>query len=228
MSADEGSFFSRWSRRKAQSTSAPAEPRHRATAPAPQHPPEVLPGSALAARAQDAPAGALPDAGAAPAATPAHTPAATPPPTLDDVALLTRESDYSRFIAADVAPQVRHAALRKLFSDPQFNVMDGLDTYVDDYHAADPLPAGMLRRMVQSQMLGLFADEAPATGVAHAGAAGAPMPLPTPAGTAAPAIAPSPTEPTPDEDADLQLQPDDDAGRAGLAPGAGSDAGCQH
>ena len=49
--------------------------------------------------------------------------------------------------------------MKKLFSDPHFNVMDGLDTYIDDYGKPDPIPASMLRQMVQSQALGLFADE---------------------------------------------------------------------
>ena len=30
--------------------------------------------------------------------------------------------------------------MKKLFSDPHFNVMDGLDTYIDDYGKPDPLP----------------------------------------------------------------------------------------
>jgi hypothetical protein len=34
--------------------------------------------------------------------------------------------------------------------------MDGLDIYIDDYSKEDPLPAGMLEKMVQSSMLGLF------------------------------------------------------------------------
>ena len=54
---------------------------------------------------------------------------------------------------------MKNAALKKLFTDPHFNVMDGLDTYIDDYGKPDPLPAGMLRKMAQSQLLGLFADE---------------------------------------------------------------------
>src|SRR5262245_38257117 len=70
-----------------------------------------------------------------------------PPPTLDDVAQLTRESDFSRFVAPDVDAGVKQAAMRKLFSDPHFNVMDGLDTYIDDYNKADPLPASMVRKM---------------------------------------------------------------------------------
>ena len=82
-----------------------------------------------------------------------------PPPTLDDVAALTREADFSRFVAADVDPGVKNAALKKLFSDPHYNVMDGLDTYIADYNKPDPLPASMLRKMAQSKFLGLFRDE---------------------------------------------------------------------
>ena len=52
--------------------------------------------------------------------------------------------------------------MKKLFSDPHFNVMDGLDTYIDDYGKADPIPLSMLRRMNQSAVLGLFAEEAAA------------------------------------------------------------------
>jgi hypothetical protein len=63
-------------------------------------------------------------------------------------------------VAEGVAPEVKNAALKKLFTDPHFNVMDGLDTYIDDYGKPDPLPAGMLRRMAQSQLLGLFDDDA--------------------------------------------------------------------
>jgi hypothetical protein len=46
--------------------------------------------------------------------------------------------------------------MKTLFSDPHFNVMDGLDIYIDDYSKPDPLPPGMLEKMVQSSMLGLF------------------------------------------------------------------------
>ena len=49
--------------------------------------------------------------------------------------------------------------MKKLFSDPHFNVMDGLDTYIDDYGKPDPIPLSMLRRMNQAAVLGLFDDE---------------------------------------------------------------------
>ncbi len=120
------------------------------------------------------------------------------PPTLEDVVLLTRESDYARFVAPDVEGGVRNAALHKLFSDPHFNIMDGLDTYIDDYNTPDPLPPGMLRRMIQSEALGLFKTE--------------------PGVDTVQAITESQL---PDEDADLRLQPHDAAGPEGPEPGAG-------
>jgi hypothetical protein len=37
--------------------------------------------------------------------------------------------------------------MRKLFSDPRFNVMDGLDIYIDDYSKPDPMPEGFLDKL---------------------------------------------------------------------------------
>ncbi len=77
--------------------------------------------------------------------------------SLDDVEKIDRFSpDFSAFMKPDVDPAVQQAALKKMFTDPHFNVMDGLDIYIDDYSKPDPLPAGMLERMVQSDLLGLF------------------------------------------------------------------------
>ena len=42
---------------------------------------------------------------------------------------------------------VKRAALKKLFSDPRFNVMDGLDTYIDDYTKAEPVTEELLARL---------------------------------------------------------------------------------
>jgi hypothetical protein len=137
-----------------------------------------------------------------------------PAPTLADVAQLTHESDYTRFVANTVDPSVKNAALKKLFTAPHFNVMDGLDTYIDDYGRPDPLPAGMLRKMVQAHSLGLFDDED------DEGEAEAELK------TIEAAAAPTPSK-CPDEDTDLRLQPDDDSGCPGAAPGPGEDAGGQ-
>lgn len=89
----------------------------------------------------------------------------TPPPlTMEDVEKIDRFApDFSAFMKPEVDPAVQQAALKKMFSDPHFNVMDGLDIYIDDYSKPDPLPPGMLARMVQSDMLKLFqktADDA--------------------------------------------------------------------
>lgn len=79
--------------------------------------------------------------------------------TLDDVKRLTQDSDFKPFMARDVGPEVRNAAMKKLFADPHFNVMDGLDIYIDDYSKADPIPESMLRQMVGAKFLNLFDDE---------------------------------------------------------------------
>jgi hypothetical protein len=82
-----------------------------------------------------------------------------PPPTLEDVKALTAESDFTRFTAPNVAPEVKNAALKKLFSDPHYNVMDRLDVYIDDYSQPDPMPESMLRQLASAKFLGLFKDE---------------------------------------------------------------------
>lgn len=76
-----------------------------------------------------------------------------PPPTLDDVALLTSEADFSRFVAPGVDETVRRSALKKLFADPHFNVMDGLDVYIEDYHNFTPIPAAVLAALDHARSL---------------------------------------------------------------------------
>lgn len=84
---------------------------------------------------------------APPAAT--SPPVATEPPPLPPVETLTSESDFAAFLHPKVAAKLRQAALSKLFSDPRFNVMDGLDIYIDDYGIADPIPPEMLKQLNQ-------------------------------------------------------------------------------
>ncbi len=85
--------------------------------------------------------------------------AALPQLTLDDVAKLNHQDDFSVFMQSGVDPDVKRAAMKKLFSDPRYNIMDGLDIYIDDYSKPDPIPPEMLRRLVQSKMLNLFKAE---------------------------------------------------------------------
>jgi hypothetical protein len=82
---------------------------------------------------------------------------ALPPASLDDVEKIDRFApDFSAFMQPGVDPVVQQAAMKKMFSDPHFNIMDGLDIYIDDYSKPDPIPLEMLKRMVQSDMLNIF------------------------------------------------------------------------
>ncbi len=120
-------FLSRWSRlKRAQANGAPV--------------PEV----------------AAPAAGSA-AAAPASVPprdAAQPQPDgipLPPIDSLTIESDYAQFFQPKVPEALRRAAVKKLFADPHFNVMDGLDTYIDDYTKFEPISEEMLKTLVQAK-----------------------------------------------------------------------------
>jgi hypothetical protein len=94
-----------------------------------------------------------PDAAPVAPDAPAEPAEPLPPPTLDDVAALTHEADFRRFVAPGVDETVRRSAMKKLFTDPHFNVMDGLDIYIDDYNKFEPLPAAMLAMLEHAKPL---------------------------------------------------------------------------
>lgn len=190
---DDSGFLARWSQRKVQA---------RQGGPVAEEPPPALPATADAVPARTA---------TPTIAEPQPTTAPTPP-TMDEVAALTPASDFSRFVARGVEPGVKNAALKKLFTDPHFNLMDGLDTYIEDFGRADPLPASMLQQMAQARFLGLFTEP----DADHDTAPPAPDAGPAPSAAAAT-----------DEDPDLRLQPHDAAGRPGPEPGPGGNAGRQ-
>ncbi|OSZ62966.1 DUF3306 domain-containing protein [Hydrogenophaga sp. IBVHS2] len=215
--ADDDSFFSRWSRRKQQV---------RTGQPLPADPPAPAPAVAPTPAARPAPV-AAPAAAAPVAPAPAPAEDRPPPPTLDDVADLTPQSDFSRFVARDVSPDVRNAAVKKLFADPHFNVMDGLDIYIDDYTQPSPLSKADMARMVGAQFLKLVDDpaekKAAAEPVASEEPAAATNNPPDSGTTAAPTGEPTVAElpPPHDDHADLQLQPDHAPERERSGPGAG-------
>ena len=82
-----------------------------------------------------------------------------PLPSMSDVQNLTPESDFSPFMSSEVAPEVKNAAMKKLFADPHFNVMDRMDVYIDDYGQPDPIPKAMLRQLASAKFLNLFDDD---------------------------------------------------------------------
>jgi hypothetical protein len=82
-----------------------------------------------------------------------------PLPTLEDAARLTPDADFSAFVARGVDKSVQRLALKKLFADPHFKIIDGLDTYMHDYNKAAPLAPAMLASLkhapdVLSRLLG--------------------------------------------------------------------------
>ena len=151
-------------------------------------------------------------------------PGSPAPLSMDDAHALTTDSDFRPFVARDVAPAVRNAAMKKLFSDPHFNVMDRLDTYIDDYSQPDPIPQAMLRQLASGKFLGLFREEeeqeakAAQEAATRLGREGAN----DPAGetVAQSAAAPAVPEAPSDDDPDLRLQ--QDHAPPGADPGGGA------
>jgi hypothetical protein len=224
----DAGFLSRWSRRKAQAQQAvmPDEPAA-ATDPSAALPTAVAVPALMPAQSQP-PAGSAQPPSIDAAAQGSERP---PPPTLADVAALTRDSDYSRFVAPDVSGEVKNAALKKLFGNPHFNVMDGLDVYIDDYSKPDPLPSSMLRQLAQAAFLGLVEATPPQANPAAPAAAGQPAAAAYAAQALAPVGATSERcEATPesDENPDLRLQSHDAAGCGGAEDSAAADGPSQH
>ena len=162
----EDGFLQRWSKRKA-SLGAPVPDGPPKTHPA--QPPMAAPAiggvqapDALISRGGPQPLNTPPSAlapapGRAQPSEPHTDP--QPAPSLADTQALTPASDFRPFMGQGVAPEVKNAAMKKLFADPHFNVMDRMDIYIDDYSQPDPLPLAMLRQMNGAKFLNLFEDE---------------------------------------------------------------------
>ena len=129
--ADED-FLRRWARRKSEA--------RQGVEPAPQPAPQL------------SAAPAAPVAVIAPVSSVAAQ--ATAPASLPDPVHLEPGADISAFMAKGVDDLLRRKALKTLFSDPHFNVMDRMDVYIDDYSIADPLPPDWLDKLEQVTHLG--------------------------------------------------------------------------
>jgi hypothetical protein len=129
---ESGFSLKRWSRRKLSSARAASSP---ATVP-------PVPAATGTMPATSTPPAMPPDPGPG---------AATTVPGLPPVGDLTFDSDFTAFLQPRVDKALRQQALRKLFRDPRFNVMDGLDVYIDDYSLPDPVPPELVKEMVHAR-----------------------------------------------------------------------------
>jgi len=185
----EEGFLRRWARRKTEVREGRAvEP---ASAPQPQ--PQHAPGPGLSAPADDALAGGALDAPSQAPVADARAPTPTPTPalpTMEDVAALGADSDFSAFVARGVDQAVRRSALKKLFADPHFNVMDRLDVYIDDYTQPSPVSEAMLASLnhAKSVFMRAVEDEQGAPQAVDEAVAGT---IPEAAAEAAPAAVPA-------------------------------------
>src|SRR5690606_30000982 len=60
---------------------------------------------------------------------------------------------YSAFMAQGVDESVKRSAMKKLFSNPHFNIMDGLDIYIDDYSKFEPISPALLASLSHAKNL---------------------------------------------------------------------------
>ncbi|WP_416546267.1 DUF3306 domain-containing protein [Limnohabitans sp. DCL3] len=206
-------FFSRWSRRKQGLETQEVNAGREARTPAPS----------LASGAQggtNVAAGPVPEVTQNQAVASESEPQ-PPLPTMADVEQLTPSSEFKGFMRQGVPGEVRNAAMKKLFTDPHFNVMDGLDIYIGDYNTPDPLPAGMLEKMVGAQLLGLLTPKDPDA------AEGPPLVAKSPPSHLEPHLTAQPTSalpvsaPTEHDHPDLQLQPNDAPASPSPGPSTG-------
>ena len=75
------------------------------------------------------------------------------------LAQLGPDSDFGQFLRQEISEEVRRKAMKTLFADPHFNVMDGLDIYIDDYSISEPIPEAMLATLNQARGLLFEAPE---------------------------------------------------------------------
>jgi hypothetical protein len=77
----------------------------------------------------------------------------SPKPALPPVDKLTPDSDFTGFMHPKVEDALRRVALKKLFSDPRFNVADPFEAYSGDWTGGEPIPEEMLATLNQAKRL---------------------------------------------------------------------------
>lgn len=64
---------------------------------------------------------------------------AAPELELPPISTISLAEDFTPFMQAKVPQALKQQALKALFKEPHFNVMDGLDIYIDDYTVFEPI-----------------------------------------------------------------------------------------
>ena len=82
----------------------------------------------------------------------------SPAKPLPPVDKLTPESDFSPFMNPKVEDALRRVALKKLFSDPHFNLPDPYEAYSGDWTGGEPISEEMLATLNQARRL-LFTEK---------------------------------------------------------------------
>jgi len=82
----------------------------------------------------------------------------TQAPALPPVDELTPKSDFAPFMQPKVGEAVRRVALKKLFSDPHFNLPDLFEPYSGDWTGGDPISEELLKTLNQARTV-LFREE---------------------------------------------------------------------
>ncbi|HEX9435153.1 MAG TPA: DUF3306 domain-containing protein [Burkholderiales bacterium] len=81
-----------------------------------------------------------------------------PAPALPPVESLTPESEFSGFMHPKVKEELRRLALKKLFSDPHFNLPDPFEAYSGDWTGGEPISPELLATLNQARSV-LFTEE---------------------------------------------------------------------
>lgn len=76
-----------------------------------------------------------------------------PLPTEADLLAVRQGGDIKSFMVDKVSAELKNKAFKALFSRPEFNVMDGLDIYIDDYNKFTPLSKEDIGKMTLSKQL---------------------------------------------------------------------------
>ena len=89
---------------------------------------------------------------------PALKPDASPAPAVPPVDKLTAESDFAAFMNPKVKDELRRLALKRLFSDPHFNVPDPFEPFSGDWTVGEPIPQELLATLNQARSV-LFTEQ---------------------------------------------------------------------